>query len=98
MRKNIDRRAFLNTAAIGVAAAELGTLRLAGAQTPSGTPGDTVRPFQVNVPQATLTDMRRRINATIWPERETVDDTSQGVPLAMMQGLASYWATEYDWR
>ena len=42
--------------------------------------------------------MRARIAATIWPDRETVDDTSQGVPLALMQDLSRYWATDYDWR
>jgi pimeloyl-ACP methyl ester carboxylesterase len=57
-----------------------------------------IHPFHVNVPQAELTEMRRRINATRWPERETVDDQSQGVQLATMQALARYWVTEYDWR
>ena len=57
-----------------------------------------VRPFSVNIPEATLTVMRARIAATIWPDRETVDDTSQGVPLALMQDLSRYWATDYDWR
>jgi pimeloyl-ACP methyl ester carboxylesterase len=59
---------------------------------------DAVRPFQVNVPEAELTELRRRINATKWPEREPVTDASQGVQLATMQKLARYWATEYDWR
>ncbi|MGY1634180.1 epoxide hydrolase family protein, partial [Geodermatophilus sp. SYSU D01186] len=57
-----------------------------------------VRPFRVDVPDEALTEMRRRIAATVWPERETVPDTSQGVPLATMQELARYWATDYDWR
>src|SRR5262245_8535125 len=57
-----------------------------------------IRPFQVNVPEADLTELRRRINATRWPERETVTDTTQGVQLATTQALARYWATEYDWR
>ena len=57
-----------------------------------------IRPFQVKVPEAELTELRRRINATKWPERETVTDSSQGVQLATMQKLASYWGTEYDWR
>src|SRR4051794_2373101 len=55
-------------------------------------------PFRVDVPEAELTDLRRRINATRWPERETVADASQGVQLATMQKLARYWATDYDWR
>src|SRR5262252_4453308 len=57
-----------------------------------------VRPFQVRFPEADLTELRRRVNATRWPERETVTDDSQGVPLAMMQDLARYWGTGYDWR
>jgi pimeloyl-ACP methyl ester carboxylesterase len=57
-----------------------------------------IRPFQVNVPEAELTELRRRINATRLPEKETVADFSQGVPLATVQKLARYWATEYDWR
>src|SRR5271166_3819293 len=59
---------------------------------------NTIRPFHVNVPDAELTELRRRINATKWPERETVTDASQGVQLATTQALARYWATEYDWR
>jgi pimeloyl-ACP methyl ester carboxylesterase len=57
-----------------------------------------IRPFQVKVPEAELTELRRRITATRWPERETVPDQSQGVQLETMQRLARYWATEYDWR
>ncbi len=57
-----------------------------------------IRPFQVDVPEAELTELRRRIQATNWPERETVPDASQGVQLATMQALARYWAKEYDWR
>jgi pimeloyl-ACP methyl ester carboxylesterase len=57
-----------------------------------------VRPFNVNVPEAELTELRRRIKETRWPEEETVTDASQGVQLATMQALAHYWATSYDWR
>ncbi len=57
-----------------------------------------IRPFSVAVPEEALDDLRRRIEATQWPERETVADDSQGVPLATMQKLARHWATEYDWR
>jgi pimeloyl-ACP methyl ester carboxylesterase len=59
---------------------------------------NTIRPFRVNVADAELAELRRRINATRWPERETVDDGSQGVQLAMTQKLARYWASDYDWR
>jgi pimeloyl-ACP methyl ester carboxylesterase len=60
--------------------------------------GTAVRPFEVSFPDDALNDLRRRISATRWPERETVDDDSQGVRLALMQDLARYWASEYDWR
>ena len=59
---------------------------------------NTIRPFDVSIPEAALTDLRRRINSTRWPDRETVADESQGVPLATIQKLARYWATDYDWR
>jgi pimeloyl-ACP methyl ester carboxylesterase len=62
------------------------------------TAGPAIRPFHVEVPQAALDDLRRRIAMTQWPEKETVPDSSQGVPLATMQELARYWATDYDWR
>ena len=57
-----------------------------------------IRPFEVNFPEAELTELRRRINATRWPERETVNDSSQGVQLDTIQKLARYWGTDYDWR
>ena len=70
--------------------------------TPSGSKQaadrNAIRPFRVKVSDAELTDLRRRINATKWPDRETVADATQGVQLATMQALARYWATEYDWR
>lgn len=62
------------------------------------TKADAIRPFTFHAPQAELDELRRRISATRWPERETVADHSQGVPLATIQKLARYWATEYDWR
>jgi pimeloyl-ACP methyl ester carboxylesterase len=64
----------------------------------SGADRTAVRPFRVNFPDAELVELRRRINATRWPDRETVADQSQGVQLATIQALARYWATEYDWR
>jgi pimeloyl-ACP methyl ester carboxylesterase len=57
-----------------------------------------IRPFNVDVPDEALEDLRRRIAATNWPEKETVADQSQGVPLAMVKELADYWGTDYDWR
>jgi Epoxide hydrolase N terminus len=60
--------------------------------------GMSIRPFHVNIPEAELTELRRRINATRWPERERVTDQSQGVQLATIQKLARYWTTEHDWQ
>src|SRR4051812_45348402 len=63
-----------------------------------GTEDGEIRPFHVSFSDAKLTDLRRRIKATQWPDRETVEDASQGVQLATVQALAEYWATSYDWR
>ena len=102
---SLPRRRFLGMAAATVAASSLSQLVLADT---NPTPGDAapsaagdktaIRPFRVHVPDAQLADLRRRIKATRWPERETVTDSSQGVPLAMIQKLAHHWATDYDWR
>jgi pimeloyl-ACP methyl ester carboxylesterase len=93
---NFDRRRFVGTAAAGIAAASAISMLpgFAAAAT-----GDTaIRPFRVSIPEAELTDLRKRINATRWPEQETVSDASQGTQLATIQALARYWANEYDWR
>jgi pimeloyl-ACP methyl ester carboxylesterase len=87
-----DRRTVL--AASGAVAAS----SLIPMQARAATASDAIRQFNIDVPQAELDELRRRINATRWPERETVTDDSQGVPLAMIQELAHYWATDYDWR
>jgi len=58
----------------------------------------TIRPFQFDIPEEALVELRRRIQATRWPEKEPVADQSQGVQLATMQALARYWETEYDFR
>jgi pimeloyl-ACP methyl ester carboxylesterase len=60
--------------------------------------GTEIRPFSISMPEEAIADLRRRIAATRWPERETVGDDSQGVRLALMQELASYWGASYDWR
>ena len=60
--------------------------------------GTAIRPFRIKVPDADLRELRRRIVATRWPEKETVNDHSQGVPLALVRDLAQHWATRYDWR
>jgi len=62
------------------------------------TTSEAIRPFSVHIPQAQLDDLRRRIIATNWPDREIVTDQSQGVQLSTIQALAHYWATDYDWR
>jgi pimeloyl-ACP methyl ester carboxylesterase len=64
----------------------------------AATDDTAIRPFRIDVPQEALADLRRRIVATRWPEKETVADQSQGVQLATTQQLARHWATEYDWR
>jgi pimeloyl-ACP methyl ester carboxylesterase len=69
------------------------------AVTADRTAGDaTLRPFTIEFPESDLEDLRARVAATRWPDRETVDDASQGVQLATVQALARYWADEYDWR
>ena len=60
--------------------------------------GTDVRPFQVEVSEEALAELRRRIEATRWPSEELVADRSQGVQLATLQALARYWTTDYDWR
>ncbi|BFG79526.1 epoxide hydrolase [Paraburkholderia terrae] len=100
-----SRRRFIGVAAAAIAAGSLS--RFAFAQSTQAvteiTPaagGDktAIRKLRVHVPESQLTDLRRRIKATKWPERETVTDASQGVQLATMQKLATYWSTNYDWR
>jgi len=85
-------------ASLALATATIPVVAGDGSPTPSKEDRNAIRPFRVNVPEAELTELRKRINATRWPERETVTDHAQGVPLATMQKLARYWATDYDWR
>jgi pimeloyl-ACP methyl ester carboxylesterase len=95
-----SRRRFLGTAAMIVAATELsGVVPATAASGARKATNDTeVRPFRVDIAGRELADLRRRIRATRWPDRETVTDTSQGVPLALMQEVTRYWGTRYDWR
>lgn len=93
---NRDRRRFLTTAAIGIAAA--GATSLFPSYPASAATGDAIRPFRVDTPEADLLDLRRRVLATRWPERETVDDQSQGIQLEKIKPLVDYWGTGYDWR
>ena len=66
--------------------------------TKQATDQTAIRPFQIEVPEKDLTELRARIQATRWPERETVADGAPGVQLALMQSLAKHWATDYNWR
>jgi pimeloyl-ACP methyl ester carboxylesterase len=80
------------------ASAAAAALNMIPADMAKAAEGDAIRPFRVDIPEADLVDLRRRIAATRWPERETVADDTQGVQLATIQKLAQYWATEHDWR
>jgi pimeloyl-ACP methyl ester carboxylesterase len=79
-------------------AATAGVISFLPASLRATTEGDAIRTFTVNFPETDLADLRKRVRATKWPERETVNGTSQGVQLATIQQLADYWHTEYDWR
>jgi Epoxide hydrolase N terminus len=109
-----DRRRLLGTVTMGIAAAGALSLvpthlvkasdMISNQSSNQGaSPMDTVahseiRPFRVNFPEEALVDLRRRIAATRWPDKETVTDESQGVQLATVQSLVRYWGTDYDWR
>jgi pimeloyl-ACP methyl ester carboxylesterase len=78
-------------------AAAMGAAGMLSAQ-PAAAGDDAVRPFHIAFADEDLADLKRRIQATKWPDREQVADTAQGVQLATMQELAGYWASQYDWR
>jgi len=89
---SLDRRGFLaSSAAVGAA-----TLLPAAAR--AGAEGDAIRPFRIDVPEEQLVDLRQRVLATRWPDKETVGDRSQGTQLANLQELVRYWGSGYDWR
>ena len=88
----LSRREFLATTAAGSAVSLLSGHFAVAAD------DNTIRPFKINVPDEDLADLRRRIAATRWPDKETVADQSQGAPLAKLQELVRYWGTGYDWR
>jgi pimeloyl-ACP methyl ester carboxylesterase len=102
----VSRRSFFGAAAAGVAAGSLGVFGSVErsnamteiAQQAAAVDPTAIRSFRVSFPEADLTDLRRRIATTRWPERETVADDSQGVPLATIQKLVRAWGTDYDWR
>jgi pimeloyl-ACP methyl ester carboxylesterase len=103
---DVGRRLFCGAAAATAVGGALGlqffssegSKAMSAVTQAKGSESSAIRPFHVNVPEAELTELRKRINATRWPERETVADDSQGVQLATVQQLARYWATDYDWR
>lgn len=88
--------AVLLAASPGAAIAQTSTTGKAA--TASSTQNESIRPFTFHASDAALTDLRKRIAATTWPKKETVNDTSQGVQLATMRKLADYWQKDYDWR
>jgi pimeloyl-ACP methyl ester carboxylesterase len=105
----VSRRHFFGAAAATVAVGQLGlvkfhrrlnamTTAIAEVDEPARSEAADIRPFNIKVPESELADLRRRISATRWPEKETVPDASQGVRLDTMQRLARYWAADYDWR
>ena len=106
----MDRRHFVSGTSLGIVTASIAMTGVAHASSPrSAEPiaslaesdaaaTEAIRPFRIDVPEAKLADLRARINATIWPEREVVADDSQGAKLATMQAFAHDWATDYDWR
>jgi pimeloyl-ACP methyl ester carboxylesterase len=93
-RRNLTAR----TAAASLAIATATMPAMAGNNPASKEGSSAIRPFHVNIPKSELTELRRRIKATKWPEPELVTDTSQGVQFATMKKLADHWANDYDWR
>jgi pimeloyl-ACP methyl ester carboxylesterase len=91
-----DRRQFLGSTAMGIVSA--GAASLFSPHPASAKESDAIRPFRIDTPEERLIDLRERVLATRWPDRETVANPSQGVQLATIQQLAQYWSTEYDWR
>jgi pimeloyl-ACP methyl ester carboxylesterase len=95
MTANTSMLSRRNVLAASLAASAAGLLPLTFA---TADDGNAVRPFKVDVPEEALVDLRRRIAATRWPDRETVDDQSQGIQLGKLKPLVEYWGTGYDWR
>jgi len=95
----MEKRKSIIASIIAIAAFVIGAFSNAHSQSSAGaSPNEEIRPFKFHAAQTDLNDLHRRIMATKWPEKETVNDQTQGVPLATMKALAKYWATSYDWR
>lgn len=93
-----DVRATSATALLAASAVALAIALLATQGTSAAAEDTSIRPFQVSIPDEALTDLRQRLAASRWPDKETVADQSQGAQLADLQELVGYWGTEYDWR
>jgi pimeloyl-ACP methyl ester carboxylesterase len=93
---NQNRRQLLTIAAAGLAAGA--TIPLFASSPAAAATGEAIRPFHIDIPEKDLADLRHRLAATRWPEKELVADGSQGVPLATMRELVRHWQTDYDWR
>lgn len=91
------RRQILVTATAGAVALGLSGISDA-VQADEAAPTNAIRPFRIDIPESALIDLRRRLAATRWPDKETVTDRSQGAPLANLEQLVRHWATNYDWR
>jgi pimeloyl-ACP methyl ester carboxylesterase len=97
MKKN--KRTFASTIITGITGVLVLLATTGFSQTaPASNDSTQIRPFHVNIPDAALTDLRQRVLATRWPDKETVTDRTQGVKLEQIQNLVKYWGTDYDWR
>ena len=95
---NTSRREMLAATAAGGVVLAVSSGLTEAAVAGGGAGASAIRPFHIHFPDEDLADLRRRLKATRWPERETVNDTTQGVRMATIQALARYWTDEHDWR
>jgi pimeloyl-ACP methyl ester carboxylesterase len=98
MKEDVMSKRLLTRRDVLAASAAVAAVNLLPGQFATAADDSAIRPFKINVPEADLVDLGRRIAATRWPDRETVNDRSQGAQLAKLQELVRYWGTDYDWR